>query len=235
MRPPHVHRFLVATGIALNLISMRAYGQNDPDTRIYYHNGTYEDGAKRCADHFYPRTEVRALSDIPLTLLITEINDETTVGPAAGLDVLGFWLNAIRPSCRDGGRTEYSASTQSEVAVPDSRVSYRRFTENRTGTNVAIFATANAAYTIFAVDRELRILDPNNPTDPSKATTEQLSEAKAGAYLSGGIGLLADWRWITRGTKGNRIALGVFARYGWFTGTEEAIVSYGPILNLSIF
>jgi hypothetical protein len=217
-------------------IGSQALTQTVPASPATYgYTGTFREGAKECADYFHPRTEVRALSDVPLTLLVTEIGDETTVGPAAGLDVLGFWVNVIRPSCKGGSRTEWDTNTGASVSVPDSRSKYRTYEENRAGTNVAVFATANAAYTIFAVDRELRIVDPNNPTDPDKATTEELSEAKVGAYLSGGVGVLVDWRWITRGSKGNRLALGVFARHGWFSGTNEFITSYGPILNISIF
>jgi len=179
---------------------------------MYGAHGTYQEVLTASINHFYPKTEVRSLKDIPITVFITKIDNKTSVGPAAGLDVYGVWFNLKRP--------------KSSLDHQDATSTYKQFTKG-TGTLLSIFGTGNVAYTVFPFKDFLR----------DSAGTSEVTTAKVGAYLSLGGGFLADFRWLTSGSQKNRVALGFLVRYGYFAANNEKakwLWTFGPVFNISI-
>jgi len=91
---------------------------------------------------------------------------------------------------------------------------------------------------ISARERNRLIPNPNQPGKTLRGTGAKLVErAKPGGYFTIGLGLLYDARWLTRGNKGNRFAIGAMVRYGYFTGriADKSVFSFGPLLNISIY
>jgi hypothetical protein len=217
--------YLILVG-ALFLIVDNALAQTS-QPEMYSNKGTHEKVCAECRNFFYPRFEVRKLSDVPLTLLISRIDNKTTVGPAAGLDALGLWWNISRPNCVD------------DMDNPAHNVDDYRHFHKPTGLQLSAFLTANASYTVLSVNDSVKvdakIPDPSQPGQSLTGTgTKEVETAKSGAYLSIGLGLLCDVRWLTSGVKRNRFAIGAMARYGWFAGTDKGVFSIGPLLNISI-
>jgi hypothetical protein len=185
----------------------------EPTEELYGAHGTYEQVLIASVNHFYPKTEVRSLKDIPITVFIGKIDNKTSVAPAAGLDVLGVWFNLKRP--------KGAVSHQDNKADLNSHT-YRQFKKG-TGTLLSVFGTGNAAYTVF-------------PFKDSVGTSE-VNTAKTGAYFSLGGGFLADFRWLTQGSQKNRVALGFLVRYGYFLADGEKakrLWTFGPVFNISI-
>jgi hypothetical protein len=211
----------VRIALLLLVVTASANAQGSPAT--FRGTGSYAEIRRQCDEYYNPHFEVRTLADVPLSLLITEIKGKRSVGPAAGLDAAGLWFTPLRPKCT-GGHT-----TTSGAAVTDDESADRTFLAPRTGQQLSAVLTLNASYTVFPVD--FRVGDNTTPSDDDQI----IKEAKLGAYFSAGFGLLYDVRWITRQTKGNRFAIGLIGRAGYFTGTEDAVISVGPLLSISFF
>lgn len=208
-------------------LAKEASAQAQSQQETYSNQGTSEKVRDECREYFNPRFEVRTIADVPLTLLVTKLNDKTTVGPAAGLDALGLWWNISRPQC-------------SEVPTKDPKL--RSFAKPKFGGLFSAFLTLNASYTVLSLNDSVKIVteipDPSRPGKTLRGTGAKLVErAKPGGYFSLGLGLLYDARWLTRGSKGNRFAIGAMIRYGYFSGrvADKGVFSYGPLLNLSIY
>lgn len=181
-----------------------------------------------CRNRYYPAVEVRALSDLPLTLMWTKLKGASNwqAAPAVGIDALSLWWAPLRPYCRN-----------SELeAVPQEQRSKNKqatvFTSKKE-MFLYVIAAANVSYMMVPKDTTITIGDPSNRTNVD------VTQAISGAYLSGSIGAFFSVKW-PGGGHGNYVGIGFLARVGAYFSNDpasntQAIVGIGPALKISLF
>lgn len=73
----------------------------DGAERVYtYQPGTPGTLLEQCRQAYFPMAEVRALTDMPIGVMIARDNHGgVQVGPATGLDLFAVWVSPVRPRC----------------------------------------------------------------------------------------------------------------------------------------
>lgn len=94
------HRIALALLITVAVAHGPALAQSTAAT------GEYKDAnlsdsvlLEKCNNRFFPVAENRLLSDVPISVFYTKMNGNTSITPAAGLDVVGIWLTPVQPQC----------------------------------------------------------------------------------------------------------------------------------------
>jgi hypothetical protein len=176
-----------------------------------------------CRNRYYPSVEVRALSDLPLTLMFTKVKGSSkyVAAPAAGVDALSLWWAPYRPFCQ-GAR----------VTDPDHDKVQTVYTAKKENFFYLIGAL-NVSYMTLAKDETLSVGDPASPTEVDVST------ALSGAYLSGSVGVFFTAKW-PGGGHGNQVGIGGLARFGAFFSNDsenssQALFAFGPALKVSLY
>lgn len=145
-----------------------------------------------CNRKFFPPYEVRFLSDLPLTLMVTWKDGQRSVSPAGGLDVAGFWITPIRPHCvlRGGG----------EARAPLD------------GVSLSFVASANVSLLALDSPQNLTVLGPDG-----NAQMTTINGKNLGFFGGGLVGAYVNWRFDAGGHQ-NRIALAFLVGLGGFAG-----------------
>jgi hypothetical protein len=151
---------------------------------------------QRCNDRYFPDFENRYISDAPIKAMIAWMDGKRTVGPAAGLDVIGVWWTPLRQTC--------SVNAPGQAQAPEY------------GQALHFVLAANVTLANLATDQTLMVVDPM-----SGSTTQQtLSESNLGLLLGGTLGVYYDLNFF-RGGHGNRIQLAGLLGFGRFFGQHN--------------